>query len=65
MNYFVIETQELINLESGWQSIATTTILADNSYQALKKVSESHGEHQYSHQVIFMIDVQYEEETTS
>ena len=65
MNYFIIETHKLKDLENGWKPIATTTILADNSFQALIKVNESHGGNQYSHQVIYIIDARYEEETTN
>ncbi|MGG5373410.1 hypothetical protein [Enterococcus sp. AZ196] len=63
MNYFTIETHELKNLDTGWRSIGITTILADNPSQALKKVSDFYCENQYSHQIIYMIDAEYEEET--
>lgn len=63
MNYFIIETKELTEVKAGWKAIATTTILADNSFHALKKVSESHCDKQYNHQIILAIDAQHEEET--
>lgn len=59
VNYFVIETQELIDLESGWHSIGSSTILADNAFKVLQKVSEIYCKHQYQHEILFMTDGEY------
>lgn len=53
MNYYIIETRELNRSKTEWKVIATTTVVADDSFQALMVMDDHYSKNQYMHEIMY------------
>ena len=52
MKCFIIETREVNRSKTEWKVTATTTVIADNSFQALRVMDDHYSKNQCMHEII-------------